>query len=218
MTEHPSHVGPLAGRRVRRPARRMFAFCAALSLLLCVAVGALWVRNLFTADTVAWVEQDRDARDGGNWQTRSRGVALHSGGLVIGTVTETSRGGAAIPPGRAMHSKGWQHSHGDGLAKINWRDHGPLGFGWVNVTMAPAGINLGFTARAMRVPFWFLLVAAAALPSALAVRRLRERLARRRADPCRCAACGYDLRATPARCPECGRATVAAAAAQVLAP
>jgi hypothetical protein len=53
----------------------------------------------------------------------------------------------------------------------------------------------------IRVPFWCVALATAAVPCLTLAQRVR-RASRRRAGLC--PDCGYDLRATPARCPECG--------------
>jgi hypothetical protein len=51
------------------------------------------------------------------------------------------------------------------------------------------------------LPYWFIVLSFAAMPSIWTYRRLRPRPTRRRGY---CSKCGYDLRATPDRCPECG--------------
>jgi hypothetical protein len=51
------------------------------------------------------------------------------------------------------------------------------------------------------LPYWVPWAATAALPSMHVARAFRRR---RRQDARRCPSCGYDLRATPGRCPECG--------------
>jgi hypothetical protein len=59
--------------------------------------------------------------------------------------------------------------------------------------------------RLVAVPYWALVLGAAALPAlwlGLTVRRSILGRSRRRAGLC--GVCGYDLRATPGRCPECG--------------
>jgi hypothetical protein len=55
------------------------------------------------------------------------------------------------------------------------------------------------------IPYWLLMVAAAAYPVTCGVRSwwLRRR-SDLRAGRGMCLVCGYDVRATPARCPECG--------------
>jgi hypothetical protein len=78
-----------------------------------------------------------------------------------------------------------------------------FGFGMVR---APVGIAPGFAKPwgregAVDFPFWFalLVVVAAASPVWIACWRRPGRY-----GPGLCARCGYDLRATPDRCPECG--------------
>ena len=60
-----------------------------------------------------------------------------------------------------------------------------------------AKLHLGLLA----VPYWLLVVVAAAAPVGSVVVSVRKRARRMRG---RCAGCGYDLRASPERCPECG--------------
>ena len=60
------------------------------------------------------------------------------------------------------------------------------------------------------VPHWVVTLLLSALP-VLWARRYQQR--RRWASQGRCARCGYDLRATPEQCPECGALPEAAPAA-----
>jgi hypothetical protein len=53
----------------------------------------------------------------------------------------------------------------------------------------------------LAIPFWFLILAFAALPLWTARRIWKTNVAIKRGL---CHHCGYDLRATPDRCPECG--------------
>jgi hypothetical protein len=61
---------------------------------------------------------------------------------------------------------------------------------------------------AAAIPFWALLTLFAVYPS---VRAWRRRRTHALSDQCRCAFCGYDLRASKERCPECGTAIPAKA-------
>jgi hypothetical protein len=63
-------------------------------------------------------------------------------------------------------------------------------------------------------PWWFLMLASAALPAARMTRVIAQRrTAAAKLREGRCLRCGYDLRATPDRCPECGARSAAPTAA-----
>ena len=76
------------------------------------------------------------------------------------------------------------------------------GFG-ASVTRLAAHPQHGPVLHAIAIPHWFLATIAGALPFRWLARRVRQRLR----APGRCDGCGYDLRATPDRCSECGRRT-----------
>jgi hypothetical protein len=61
--------------------------------------------------------------------------------------------------------------------------------------------------KGVAMPYWFLVLFTATLPTAALARLRRRATALRRASKGLCARCGYDLRASPARCPECGSLT-----------
>src|SRR5688572_11846024 len=64
--------------------------------------------------------------------------------------------------------------------------------------------------RLYTIPFWFLSLVYAVLPSIWLRRRRREWRAARAQRMWKaevCPGCGYDLRASPQRCPECGMKT-----------
>ena len=54
------------------------------------------------------------------------------------------------------------------------------------------------------VPFWFVILISAPVPSIWMARRARQRKRLRRRQRGACEQCGYDLRGSPERCPECG--------------
>ena len=154
--------------------RRLLNILTALSLLLCVAVAALWVRSYW----------------------RVHGVAFEG---AAGTRGAVSRGGALYfirePPGVGVPPAGWVWLSGPvaGAPTMPAGVTGPLGFG----DFEPAG---AMGPRIVAVPWWCVAV----LGLALAGWRVGQpRRGRDRAAGV-CSHCGYDLRATPDRCPECG--------------
>ena len=60
----------------------------------------------------------------------------------------------------------------------------------------------------LRIPHWWVILMAGAVPTWFGTRLIRERQRRlrdkKRSKIGLCNVCGYDLRATPDRCPECG--------------
>ena len=172
--------------------RRLLNLLTTLSLLLCVAVVALWVRSYVVATVLS-------VRIGGHgWGARSAGGALsvgHCGRLGGGTAEAQ-----------------WQWATAAGRAAGAWA---ALGFdaGDVHVSR-PVPVLSGLPTvgklfspttpgRFVQLPWPVLAVLTAAWP----VRRIWVTLGRlRRTRAGRCPSCGYDLRATPGRCPECGTA------------
>jgi len=164
--------------------RRLLNLLTILSLLLCLAVAALWVRSYGGCDVVV----------------RPRGpgdrlcVTSEFGVLVVEWET---------PPPGLIVQPGWEYFQTPLPRRWPVRRAG-LGFDAYSATVThfvrlpPAPLH-GVT-----VPHWFAALATAGLPAAWVARRHRARVLRRRADTGLCASCGYDLRATPDRCPECG--------------
>jgi hypothetical protein len=192
--------------------RRLLNLLTLLSLLLCVAVIALWVCSHRGAEHVdvgrRWVSGEREVR---SWR-----VSWASGG-----------GGASLTVVRSTRNYSeevawWVLAPKLGTpVRVSYRRHGPgaypewsgspwpiraAGFGLGStVTGTPAGMRGRYSEAAwgVVVPYWAACALAAAVPAlrvANAARRLRRR------QPGICPRCGYDLRATPGRCPECGTA------------
>ena len=180
--------------------RRLLNFVTALSLLLCVAVVALWVRGYVVEDSLVW------QRAGSRHVFRSAPshVILASNvsnwsGSPLGWRYET---GPADPYAvAAARSAGSALNIGPGDTRVEWAHYGFAHWEW----RSPRGNSIGV----LVVPVWSALAAAALLPVARAATKVhRSRKRRRTLSLGRGPACGYDLRATPGRCPECG--TVAA--------
>ena len=172
--------------------RRLFTVLSALSLLLCVAAVALWVRSYRVGEAVY-----REAPS-------FRLAVLSSRGQCSAFRT-TYPESAANGPTRWMYSNRgmWAEAArrpGFYRADPAVRCYGPIaGFGMFDKPAGPR--SMGAATREVFFPYWSLVLLTATGPAAWYVgrrRRLRSR------SPGLCPACGYDLRATPGRCPECG--------------
>jgi hypothetical protein len=182
--------------------RRLFTLASALSLLLCVATAALWVRSYRVAD-------------GASWQEHGRNYSFHAmcGGAVFHCQYGDYRPGYDAYQYPHPERMTWSSYANPDYSVTEWRSSeeavGPryrlLGFAYEHRTW-PAGTELiagGGRWTAVRswmiaIPAWAIVGVFAVLPLAWVRRRWR----RPRAGCC--GKCGYDLRATPGRCPECG--------------
>ena len=182
--------------------RRLLNFLTALSLLLCAAVVALWVRSYWAADCLALWNAHREL------SAESR----------VGYVTVKTSNISGDPPGACLLV-----SPVGPLALERRRMNAlfPRTFlGFAHKADTRPGANVGLVpeltrrgvrtppgqlwSRFWRVPLWAVALAAAALPASSARRRYRTR-SRRRSG--RCPACGYDLTGNVSgACPECGTA------------
>jgi hypothetical protein len=177
---------------------------AAVSLLMCLVVGILWVRSYFVSDGIVrwqqWSEPQLVNFD------LMHTIRTHPGGIELSYRRDVFR-----PPADAQ--------------MISWMTPVPH-ITWDRFTDMPSGVAgsptyfgfaFRFTTRGppfypqgrdgmINVPFWFLLMSAAIWPTWWSRRSLRRRQYQRRLSLGQCPACGYDLRATPDRCPECGHA------------
>ena len=163
--------------------RIIFNGLTVVSLVLCVATVALWVRSYRGLDCLWWNHAGRFGElfcsSGGIYQSITyvqqpeTPIAYKSGAPL----------GLYITPG-VTETRHWQFA----------------GFWWIatartrvrNLTLEP-GWSVG-------IPCWFATTCFAS-PS---VAWLLIRRGAKRYPPGSCLACGYDLRATPDRCPECG--------------
>jgi hypothetical protein len=190
--------------------RRLSTLLSVLSLLLCVATVAMWIRSYREdgGDVIGCVSLQ------GDWQLLQDDPSLYRVGA-----------------GAWTHVK-YAHSN-DGAIRVGVRHRGwPSGYeflvdpgeGWFRAPRnAPSFSNSPMAASPPRqwrflglgvdrdsgkpaswqvnVPYWLLVILAA---SPVVPRLMASRRRRRRESAGLCPTCGYDLRATPGRCPECG--------------
>jgi hypothetical protein len=171
--------------------RRLLNLLTALSLLLCVAATALWVRSHRGGATLLYSG------------TGQCGVASAYPGYLMLSVSPRSSG-----PGDGFESV--PRAVEIELPARTAHYHSAAGIGYVTWPGTPGG-----TSRLLMLPFRLLaptlaLAPAAALAAACR-RRLRRRRVTRRQSQGLCSACAYDLTANLSGvCPECGSRTASA--------
>jgi hypothetical protein len=174
--------------------RHLLNLLTALSLMLCVAAGVLWVRSYGKTE--------------GLCLTRMLDLMSDNGDLMLFTPAALLMEQDDEESGRPWPqwvSEPRDMSEEDDLYMKGLKEAaGKLGF-----LVGPVGF---FGARVYAIAPWWSVTALFALTplvragSAIAGRARAARRASRRV----CRSCGYDLRATPGRCPECGTENPAA--------
>ena len=162
---------------MRRLARHAFTALSALSLLLCVAVCALWVRSLSYAEGFHYVYEGTTPFPPGDpsvgpdelnflqtisWVTWSHGI------VQIGHARSENVQIAQIPPG--LH---WGISNSLFLPHFARR----VGLSYYDGRSAP---GVGSVVRDVIVPFWIPTALTAVLPAIYATQLIRRRNSRRR--------------------------------------
>ena len=170
---------------MRRALHHVFTILSALSLLLCVAMCAMWVRK---PNPIIW----GDGTAGIQYQ-----LVASCGYVYLCTSSELR----PLPPGARAgtmpYGEGWAAL---GIGQMQYVD---VGLKADLKTLVP-GTYGHHTETFVALP-WLLLLTVL-LPAWACARYLRKSFARRRAATGCCPTCGYDLRAHSAgdRCPECG--------------
>ena len=185
-------------RHLRHVKRRLLNLLTVLSLLLCAAVVALWVRSYFRVDIWVFVER-----------ADARGLSLDYLVSDHGKFQIRRSGGRPAPGYRRFEvdHRVEPASYGRDYRKVY--DMGRASPAGVRTNFWFAGFGLfryGYAAgwhADVVVPQWLVALIFASLPAARLYRRPRAKR-----PPGVCRACGYDLRATPGRCPECGTPAV----------
>ena len=165
--------------------RRLITILSGLSLVLCIATGAMWVRSYWVQEAIVWT--------GDSQELSAESTAGH---VAVCIASYTSAG---------VHGFMYQSdaSSGRGIADIAdlrnaWRIAGVVWQGKTDMLSGTASFRL------LLVPFWLIGALTLLLPTIWVRQRLKRRFNRTMNH---CQVCGYDLRATPDRCPECGTET-----------
>jgi hypothetical protein len=198
--------------------RRSFTIASAISLLLCIATAALWVRSDSVIDEI-----NGDSIDG-----RGRVAGEYAAASVLGRVivwVGRFDDPTLLSDVRTRHYS--NHSIADepnfftrlapGTKPSKWApglDYGVAPHVFIEYitadsnnnstrskqTFGPGEILVG-TEYSLTLRYYLLVALTALLPLLWISLRLRQRM---KVKAGRCLACGYDLRASKDRCPECG--------------
>ena len=181
--------------------RRFFTILSALSLLLCAATCAIWVRSYIVRDYVSLSERTAST-------TAAGGEELYAYSLISmrGCVRFFRRKG--VGPNYPQSAIDINYPHGLGQ-KWGW-EHTDKPQPMIDSLSPSFSQRLGFdfdlpsqweNIGVVILPYWLLTILFAGIPAHWLFRKRRQ--FRRLKVGC-CASCDYDLRATPDRCPECG--------------
>jgi hypothetical protein len=181
--------------------RKLFTILSAVSLVLCVATVVLWRESYRAYAYLSFCTSNK-----------SEFHVAHDSGRIGGYSVRYPK--EADNPSLPRRYRQAQHfGRVTNWVGLQW---GRDGWKWAgfDVEYARPQYQMEFPNRrrqiglryGVRIPYWFLVLATLALPTALLRRKwfLRHDQGSDERDPCRF--CAYDLRATPDRCPECGRA------------
>ena len=181
---------------MRRSLRNLMNSLTAVSLLLCLATVALWVRSYWQFDSFYKLNCTLDSC------VHMKSVNCDRGVIGINWLA-SNKSSSGI-------QKDWTYTS-KGIPSYRVAP-GATGFGYrvSNPELRLDRTTILNYAQTILFPLWAVTLVTMILPWIWAIRRL----GRRRRDPGLCPKCGYDLRATPqaggelvSRCPECGTAT-----------
>jgi hypothetical protein len=172
---------------MRRLLRILLNVATVLSLVLCAATMAAWVRSYLVRDEIAWsLANPRLELD----------LFTYRGGLIAGVLAPNEFLKYLPNPGARWEQRAPETYAGAGGSQGTFFNH--FGFAFAHA-------QYPFDHRFLASPYWFILLLTAIQPGARLV-GWRRRARRLRMRPGLCRHCGYDCRATPNRCPECGTA------------
>jgi hypothetical protein len=183
---------------MKRLRRWLFNGLAALSLLLCMATMAMWVRSYYRADLLfheSWP----------NAQLRCFRFISSAASTIGWQELSILYSGKSHP--QRLYSPSWRirsDPRSNNPLLMNGYPFSPLNMQfdvrrWQHQPTTMNGLPATFDELVIRSPDWAAVLVFSVLPLRwLILHRRRKR------RPVHCPKCGYDLRATPDRCPECG--------------
>jgi hypothetical protein len=178
--------------------RRLFTIASALSIILCAATLALWVRSEFRTDVIRWGFA-RGMTDSSSWVATSK-----RGSIIVHRRHWYFIDGRQ---GEIHFYTLWRWDSWSGRAPPEPKlAHEVLGCGWERDHEVDPDANAGSLVRdqhKIAAPYW-AISALLASPSLVLRKRWQKWRESRRRGQGLCLACGYDLRASEDRCPECG--------------
>lgn len=188
--------------------RRLLNLLTLVSLLLCVAAMALWMRSHWEDDYAGWHSWTFDRGWPENKETQVVCVGTHAGVVIVGSVRVLEYGQLAEPVlgGSGMflnghYSQEWPLNTMVGHAA---ESHGFLLFA---ADYPPRPGFVGERGWAVTAPLWALAVTTAVPAASWARRKARARQRSRRRARSLCLSCGYDLTGNISGvCPDCAQA------------
>ena len=180
--------------------RRLFNIASVMSLVLCVATVALWVRSYWQSYSLYY---DSRVHDGRAWGGR---VRAPRGLLIVQTYRDVVRRGQELEYQRGKGAEpGWRLEGNEAVAYASplylIRGLWTFYLSFDSSTNGPSDPEMSSKSTTAISPLWVLVLIFAAPIGFWSYRRLRSR----RRLPGNCSACGYDLAGnTSGVCPECG--------------
>jgi hypothetical protein len=182
---------------------------SALSLLLCAATIALWIRSYWGSDYLA--RHQVISGDFNTTATKYQSIKCTRGSIRLEVEEQTAY--HYNVPNIVVASP-------DRPPLWGWGRLGQRHMGWEDLPERTFWNRLGFhqyetghgasfydaRVSGVAIPAWLPVLIFAILPAMWVVLFIRRR---RRRGIGLCPTCGYDIRATPQRCPECGRVALA---------
>jgi hypothetical protein len=164
---------------MKRARQWLFNSVAVISLLLCLAINAMWVVSFKHGSAVSYANRPHSSPQKIRWIYASHGRIWFGYGENFASVLGMT----------------YQWTTLDSHAVICTHNFAGFGYTRFGELHQMSGIV---------VPYWFVSLATASTPLIWMYRRKTLT----RGEPGCCNICGYDLRATPDRCPECGTVPV----------
>jgi hypothetical protein len=188
-------------RPMRRLLRILTSAATVLSLGLCIATAALWVRSRWATDSLSFAHYPAYYYEPHAPPERlPDGMCFHTCFFENTTDCISVQWNAVhLEADPSSETKHYDRSD-PGPFSVIWGDDrtGSLGRAGLHLAFWRSPVLTGWT---IGLPHWLILLLTGLIPGRKLIGALRRR---RRALRAVCVNCGYDLRATPDRCPECG--------------